>query len=328
VRVVHLHGLALETPPIVDQPRGMDALDPALVALARGQHGMVTTRQLAQVGLAAPDLVALVARGILRHPGRGLYAVASLSSDDPLGWHRQLVAGAFLLYPDAVLTGTSAILAHDLPVWGAPVVRPQLLRPRERSGGMTAFHVRRTNRREAGASSPWGPCVPLGDALVQLALDAGTVPGVVSADAALRLGLATPDGLAAAVERVRTWPRSNRVSAMLSLADGRRESVGESRSAVTLAFGGIELEPQVTITDERGRFVARVDFVVRGSRVVVEFDGRVKYTDTDGTSLFEEKKREDRLRRLGYVVVRLIWADLETPGRAVAKVRHALALAA
>jgi hypothetical protein len=26
--------------------------------------------------------------------------------------------------------------------------------------------------------------------------------------------------------------------------------------------------------------------------------------------------------------VRLIWADLETPGRAVAKVRHALALAA
>lgn len=115
---------------------------------------------------------------------------------------------------------------------------------------------------------------------------------------------------------------------MRGFVDGRRETVGESRTAVTLAFAGIELVPQVTITDEDGRFVARVDFVVAGTRVIVEFDGRVKYGDESGATLFDEKKREDRLRALGYIVVRIVWADLETPGLVAAKVRRAMAIAA
>lgn len=306
----------------------MDSLDPDLITLARSQHGMLTTAQLGVAGLGGPDLVALVSRGTLRHPGRGLYAVAALSSDAPEVWHRQLVAGAFLLYPDAILTGSSALLAHGLPVWGSSIATPRLLRPRDRSGGMSAFHVRRAASRQASVDTPWGPCIPLADAIVQYALDSGIVPAVVSADAALHSGAVTDEALAAAVERVRAWPWSNRASAMQSFADGRRESVGESRTAVTLSFAGIELIPQVTISDEQGRFVARVDFIVKGTKVIVEFDGRIKYSDESGTVLFDEKKREDRLRSLGYIVVRIVWADLETPGRAVAKVRRALTLAA
>lgn len=61
---------------------------------------------------------------------------------------------------------------------------------------------------------------------------------------------------------------------------------------------------------------------------IVEFDGKVKYRGDDGTALFDEKRREDRLRSLGYIVVRIIWADLETRGAAVAKVRRAMAAAA
>lgn len=306
----------------------MDALDAELIALARSQHGMLTTAQLRRAGLSAPDLVAIVSRGVLRHPGRGLYAVAALSSDAPEVWHRQLVAGALLLYPDAVLTGTTAVLSQGLPVWGASLAAPRLLRPRDRCGGMSAFHIRRTGSRQPSVDGPWGPCVPLADAIVQHAIDAGIVPGVVSADAALRVGLVTDDVLTDAVERVRAWPHSSRASAMREFADGRRETVGESRTAVTLSFAGIELVPQVTITDDEGRFVARVDFVVAGTRVIVEFDGRLKYSDESGATLFDEKKREDRLRALGYIVVRIVWADLETPGRVAAKVRRAMAVAA
>jgi len=40
--------------------------------------------------------------------------------------------------------------------------------------------------------------------------------------------------------------------------------------------------------------------------------------------LWKEKRREDRLRRLGYVVVRLTWADLERPGGVAAAVRRAI----
>ena len=73
--------------------------------------------------------------------------------------------------------------------------------------------------------------------------------------------------------------------------------------------------------------MARVDFLVTGTNVVVEFDGRMKYDSGDPGILWAEKKREDALRRLGYVVVRLTWADLERPGAALAKVRSAIAAA-
>ena len=57
----------------------------------------------------------------------------------------------------------------------------------------------------------------------------------------------------------------------------------------------------------------RGDFLVSGTRVLVEFDGRLKYSDRD--SLFAEKQREDRIRSLGFEVVRITWSDLRDPAR-------------
>jgi very-short-patch-repair endonuclease len=72
--------------------------------------------------------------------------------------------------------------------------------------------------------------------------------------------------------------------------------------------------------------VARVDFLV-GDRVVVEFDGRVKY-GMDGRraedDLWAEKRREDELRALGYIVVRIVWAQLERPDLVAQRVLAAL----
>jgi hypothetical protein len=45
----------------------------------------------------------------------------------------------------------------------------------------------------------------------------------------------------------------------------------------------------------------RADFRVVGTRVLVEFDGAVKYADGRRATLFEEKRREDALRREGWV---------------------------
>ena len=73
--------------------------------------------------------------------------------------------------------------------------------------------------------------------------------------------------------------------------------------------------------------VARVDLLV-GARVILEFDGALKYADDpSGLSLFKEKLREDRLRALGFVVVRVSWADLTNPARLLARVYAALAAA-
>jgi Protein of unknown function (DUF559) len=187
---------------------------------------------------------------------------------------------------------------------------------------MGALWVRPT--RGEPVTTDWGPASDPAAALVQHAVDRGIVPGVVSADAALRGGLVSGSALAAAAEAVATWPHASRAASMLRLVDGRRESVGESRCGVALAMAGIVATPQVTISDERGGFVARVDFIVDGTKLVVEFDGKVKYASGDAGVLWDEKRREDRLRRLGYVVVRITWAQLERPGAVAAAVRSAL----
>lgn len=80
---------------------------------------------------------------------------------------------------------------------------------------------------------------------------------------------------------------------------------------------GLTSSPQFTVRD--GDFVAMVDLLLDVAPVVVEFDGFVKYGRTvirpgesaPGDIAFAEKVREDRLRTLGYEVVRIIWSELD-----------------
>ena len=67
-----------------------------------------------------------------------------------------------------------------------------------------------------------------------------------------------------------------------------------------------------------------VGFMLDGTRVVIEFDGRMKYTDPK--VLFVEKQREDEIRSWGYVVVRLTWDLLNEPPRVRQRIEDALAL--
>ena len=90
------------------------------------------------------------------------------------------------------------------------------------------------------------------------------------------------------------------------------------------AVAMVRVRSQMEVRRRGGRVVARVDFLV-GDRVVVEFDGMVKYEGLDGRrALAAEKEREDLLRALGFVVIRVVWADLERPDLVTARVRAAL----
>lgn len=78
--------------------------------------------------------------------------------------------------------------------------------------------------------------------------------------------------------------------------------------------------PQREIYGPDGRLVARVDFCWHEQRTVGEFDGKVKYGrllkpgQPIEEVLFEEKRREDALRDLGWQVVRWLWAELYRQG--------------
>ena len=105
-----------------------------------------------------------------------------------------------------------------------------------------------------------------------------------------------------------------------STADGRQPL--ESASFAEMLEGGVPLpDPQVQISDDRGRFVGRVDFWWKEHAVAGEADGLVKYgllVDDDPVrarqALIEEKRREDRLRAMGVHVVRWGLAELRNPG--------------
>jgi len=298
------------------QGPGMDDL----AALASTTKDLFTTAAARQMGHDERSLHRLVARGEIEHLARGLYARPAPDLT-PGEAHLRLARGGLLLYPDASLSHVSAVLAHGLPVFGAPLGRATLVRPVEKEVLTQAFVIRPDG--QATCDTEAGPAVVPATALVQLTLDSGVLSGVVAADNALHSGLLQPEDLDQAAARVVGWPRSGRVRSLLTLVDARSESVGESRLRVHLAALGIPVIPQVVIRDRSGDFVARVDLWVEGTGVVVEFDGRVKYTDGGPEALFAEKRREDRLRRLGYVVVRVTWSDLGRPDRVIAWIRQA-----
>jgi hypothetical protein len=225
----------------------------------------------------------------------------------------------------------SALALHGLPFWRVDDTRFHVCRVTGRSSRVRgSLHVHEATsagpllRSRATGALTVGPVL----AAVGTAIVDGVEAGVVAMDAALHRGLVSIDDLEATVARHRCAPGVTRASTAVTLADASAESPGESRTRLVLRHlpGGPEVLPQAVIRDEEGRFVARCDFLV-GGRVVVEFDGRGKYGlgGSAAADLWAEKRREDRLRALGYVVVRLTWPDLADPAEVVRRVTRALA---
>lgn len=70
----------------------------------------------------------------------------------------------------------------------------------------------------------------------------------------------------------------------------------------------------------------RPDFVWKEQKLIVEFDGDVKYFAYQPTAevLLNERKREKRLMEAGWSFVRLDWGDLGNPEEVKRRIRAAL----
>ena len=141
--------------------------------------------------------------------------------------------------------------------------------------------------------------------VTDLALEADFARAVVVLDAALHAGAASTEGVAARLEGHGDRGGRGVVGARraLGFASPRAESPWESFTRVQLhrlAAPAPVLQQEFPL---HGR-VARVDFWFPVQGVVLEFDGRAKYTDASllrGRSASQvvvaEKRREDELRR-------------------------------
>ncbi|WP_426565189.1 hypothetical protein ACPPVT_02635 [Angustibacter sp. McL0619] len=160
---------------------------------------------------------------------------------------------------------------------------------------------------------------------------------VAVADAVLRRDEVSAAQLARTIAQQETWPYAARAALAASRIDPRRESWLESFSFCELAALGLPMaEPQVTIQDASGRFVARVDGWWDDVCVALEADGQGKYlADAPGAEaatdqrasaeqvathvrqqLVAQNEREACLRELGVVVVR--WSTYEIASRPAA----------
>ncbi len=300
-------------------------MDSRLRTLTTAHGGVLSADGAHRLGLTDVDLRLAVRRGELIRVRRGAYVLADLyGSSAPTEQFRLRVASVLATRPGSLAAHHAGLAVHRLPLVDVDLRRIDIAAP-----------VRHGSSRSGVRTSP----IPDGEILdrvdgvrvlsvpsciVQTAAASGVVAGVVALDAALHRGSATVSAVVAAAARLEPRFGAAAVRATLSLADSHCESPGESRTRLILSGLGLPFQSQVTIRDASGEVVARPDFLVAG-RVIVEFDGAVKYAGAQGRdALIREKQREDWLRAQGYEVVRLTWADLDHPDRVERLIRAAL----
>ncbi|WIA99040.1 MULTISPECIES: hypothetical protein [unclassified Curtobacterium] len=213
-----------------------------------------------------------------------------------------------LLAPRLVVSHASAAALHGLPWPGEFPVAVEVLDPLRTTGQtLRTVHKRAGAGRRFRTDSMIANGRSLTDRASTVADLAVAYPirtSVPALDVALAAGTDRADVLAAldAAGSVQFRARAERA---IALADGRSGSPGESVARVALdEVGAPEPELQHRFDDVDG-LIGVVDFWFPEQGVVLEFDGRVKYTDpslrragqTAADVVVAEKHREDRIRR-------------------------------
>jgi hypothetical protein len=244
----------------------------------------------------------------------------ALSREDK---HRVVAEAVFdaTTAPDAVVSHVSAAIFHGLDVWNADLGRVHITRNRARGGGrgsaVRAVHTSPYTDEEV-VDFDGVRVTGLARTVADCARTLPFETAVCIADLAARTRGLTAEDVVAALDSCPNHPGNRMARRVAEFMDGRSESVGESRARVLLHHLGYTPQLQVTITDSRG-VVGRVDFDLPDIATVLEFDGKVKYGRyvPEGKSaadvLWEEKRREDRIRATGRQVVRIAWSDLDRP---------------
>jgi hypothetical protein len=300
--------------------------------LALARQSLIFTCDLGRLGQDDTRLSRAVKRGTLVRLKQGAYLDRELWA--PLGnadRHRLLATIAERLSgPGLVFSHHTAAALIGLPVLGRWPDRAHVLKECAAGGRSTTVLLCHTVGLRDVPVTTIGALTMTSPARTVIDL-AKTVPfevAVIATDAALRTDrrtrqfLTTSGDVRELIERMSPFRGLQRVLAVLDASTPLSESVGESLCRIILAeLGFADPELQTEFRDADG-LIGFADFTWRLGTVILEFDGKIKYLDarfraglTSDQIVVIEKLREDRLRALGYVVVRATWDDLVNPAR-------------
>ena len=307
-----------------------------LVAKATQWGGAFSTKDAREAGVDRNALHRLVSDGVARRVGPRAYvlAAAEAKATTPEEQHALVTRAVLRSFEGRVAASHhSALALQKLPFWDVDTETFHVCRVAGRAGrvrGNLHIHESVPTRDLRVIQLTKAITTATALAVVGTAMVDGVEAGIVAADAALQRGKVAAQELDDAVAAAAGGPEVTRARLAVSLADPLSESPGESRTRLVLHTipGAPRVRSQYPVCDAFGREVARVDFLV-GEKVVVEFDGKIKYgmDRRPEDVLWAEKQREDRIRGLGFVVVRVVWADRHRPETIVRRVVAALALA-
>jgi hypothetical protein len=297
--------------------------------LAVKQGFVVTPAQARMAGVDRAELRRQLRSGQWHSPHRGTICPRPLSADEAPA---MAATGAALMRPGAVISHRSAAVLYGLPVFTSPrwTGIPELTEPQNSYGhSIRRAHIR-SARVDSSQATAWfgAPVTTVARMITDLAREDRRA-GLVCADAALSKNLITASEIGWAVDRAFGLPGVGQARAVLVHADAKAESPLESVARLLIIDHGLPVpELQRWILDPVTDTKTRVDMLWREQRVIGEVDGAVKYrvdSRWSERSLWDEKRRQERLEQLGFRVVRLLWHEIrDDPLGTAARVRWAL----
>lgn len=316
-------------------------------------HGVISTASLRSIGIGPSAIRHRVRQHELLPLVRGWYAVRQPGSArapwdgadrfETATLRHALVATALVRSFDGRVAAShaSAVVLHGGRLWRSDLSTAHVARvvddhSRHRRGAV----IHPSTGQPPMLTTSGVATVPVAWAVVQV----GLVPSVdgrpsameslVAADGALAAQLVTRSELDVAIDAHGGHPHIDAVRRLLGAADGRHESVGETRLAHALRHLGYTVVPQLEVCVDGRRYFA--DFALDAEPVLVEFDGLGKYLmaangvaaapDPASRARFAvaaQRRRQDELEQAGYEFARIAWTDLEDLSVLRAKVERA-----
>jgi very-short-patch-repair endonuclease len=300
-------------------PPGMvapDHTDLRIAALAAGQHGVVSRRQLLRAGVSKSCIEHRLAVRLLHPLHVGVYALGSRS----LSASGTYLAAVFACGESAVLSHRSAAALLDLRA--SSNARPEVLTPRRGARPQPGINVHRTRSLPPEDVCVVGgvPCTSWARTLIDLAavLRVGELDRTLERSIVLRMfdGRTLDDALARSNGR-RGIKRLRRLREELADQPPRLRSKLERRLLRLLRRARL---PAPVVNAPVGVGNYEVDFHWPAQRLVVETDGRATHSTPQA---FERDRRRDLdLQLAGWRVVRITWRQLtDEPERVTALLR-------
>lgn len=266
------------------------------------------TKQLRDRGIAPSDLRRAITEGTVIRLKRGWYT--TVVGEHAADRHRLRVLAELRDHPGTVASHHSGAALLRLPVHRPDWTRVHLMRT---GRGLAQNRAGVIIHQRVGDAAGCDPAL----VIAQTALVC-PVSGLMALDHALRNGTVRVRDFDRWAKELAEHAGRARLRVVRRLCDELHESPLESRTSYVLDCWGWTMEPQFEVPGTPHRADGRL----KGTRVLIECDGKGKY-DEPGSSV-REKVREDDLRALDWQVVRVTTELLDERTTLARRVRNAV----